>query len=236
MFKHQLFLFLAVVFGVLLALVFQSFRKRGIKFLLTFSGAYLLGIGVFHLLPEVYEEHSHHYGLMIMAGFFVQLILEAFSKGVEHGHSHSNLFKKNGLPLGVLISLFLHAFLESLPIGGETDQISKEALLWGLLVHKVPVSFILFTMTYTYTKNIFKLSALMLLFALIAPFGVWVGDYLPLLTAYSKELTAFVFGIFLHISTTILFESSESHRFNFYKLFVILIALGVAWLSVSHHH
>ena len=39
---------------------------------------------------------------------------------------------------------------------------------------------------------------------------------------------ALVIGIFLHISTTILFESSEEHRFNYYKLITILLGAGLA--------
>jgi hypothetical protein len=45
---------------------------------------------------------------------------------------------------------------------------------------------------------------------------------------------AVVIGIFLHISTTILFESSENHRFNLQKFVVIilgtLMALGTVFL------
>ena len=36
-------------------------------------------------------------------------------------------------------------------------------------------------------------------------------------------MMAVVIGIFLHISTTILFESNNDHRFNLYKLGIILI-------------
>jgi hypothetical protein len=41
---------------------------------------------------------------------------------------------------------------------------------------------------------------------------------------------AVVIGIFMHISTTILFEASDVHRFNFAKLGAIFVgtALGVA--------
>jgi hypothetical protein len=68
----------------------------------------------------------------------------------------------------------------------------------------------------------------------MAPLGVLVGSQLPILGDYSRELTAFVFGIFLHISTTILFEGNQSHGFNIMKYGIILMALGLAWLSVSH--
>jgi hypothetical protein len=42
---------------------------------------------------------------------------------------------------------------------------------------------------------------------------------------------AVVIGIFLHISTTILFESYEEHRYNLYKLLTILAGAGLAMLT-----
>jgi len=55
------------------------------------------------------------------------------------------------------------------------------------------------------------------------------------LAAHSRELMAFVIGIFMHISTTILFESSDIHRFNLAKLGAIIVGTGLAILSLSLH-
>jgi zinc and cadmium transporter len=236
------FLIATVFIGALAGKIIRSSKTVSVKVLLIFSGAYLLGIGVFHLLPEVYEghggdhshDHSHHYGLLIMAGFFTQLMLEALSKGLEHGHSHSELFKNKGLPLGVLLGLFLHALIESVPIGSTANELSRDALFWGLLVHKLPVSIILYHMLCEFSGKRFTVLLWLTIFALMAPIGVFIGATIPILSEHSSEVTAFVFGIFLHISTTILFESNESHRFNITKYGVILLALAIAWLSVSH--
>lgn len=229
-----IYLFASVLIGAALGRWLRESKAISIKFLLSFSGAYLLGISVFHLLPEVYETHAHHYGLWVVAGFLVQLLLEAFSKGLEHGHSHLDLFQNKGLPLGVLISLFLHAFLESIPIGSSHSHLSRDALLWGILVHKVPVSIILYNMLCELKLSLLRRIIIITLFALMAPIGVYLGTLMPILGEYSRELTAFVFGIFLHISTTILFEDNKSHHFNIMKYGVILLALAIAWLTVSH--
>ncbi len=229
-----IYLFATVVIGAFLGKWIRDTKAVPIRFLLIFSGAYLLGIGVFHLLPEIFETHSHHFGILIMAGFFVQLLLEAMSKGLEHGHSHTELFHNKGLPAGVMIGLFLHAFIESIPVGSHIDHLSRDALLWGLVVHKLPVSIILYNMLCEFSKSWLVIGFWLLLFALMAPLGVLLGESLSFFADYSAELTAFVFGIFLHISTTILFEGDQSHRFNFLKYGVILFALVVAWLSVSH--
>tara|TARA_R110000850_G_scaffold60744_3_gene139203 strand:+ start:557 stop:1261 length:705 start_codon:yes stop_codon:yes gene_type:complete len=233
--QSYLFLILSVVAGTLIAAFLFKQKSTSVKFLLTFSGAYLLGIGVFHLLPEIYEGHNHTIGFWIMGGFFIQLVLEVFSKGMEHGHGHKEMFHAKSLPIGVLASLFLHALLESLPIGAQHDHGSKNALLWGIVIHKLPVSIILFTMMKELTSNMGKILTVMVMFALIAPLGVFVGESLPILGEYYRELTALTLGVFLHISTTILFESNQSHRFNFMKFFAAGLAVVLAWFSVAHH-
>jgi hypothetical protein len=55
------------------------------------------------------------------------------------------------------------------------------------------------------------------------------------LAAHSRELMAFVIGIFMHISTTILFESSDIHRFNVTKLMAIALGTALGVLSVVFH-
>ena len=45
---------------------------------------------------------------------------------------------------------------------------------------------------------------------------------------YQRELVAVVIGIFLHIATTILFETGEDHRFNIQKFLAILAGAGIA--------
>ncbi len=233
--QSYLFLILSVVAGTLIAAFLFKQKGSAVKFLLTFSGAYLLGIGVFHLLPEIYESHNHIMGFWIMAGFFIQLVLEVFSKGMEHGHGHKEVFHSKSLPFSVLASLFLHALLESLPIGAQHDHSSKNALLLGIVIHKLPVSIILFTMLKELTSSMGKIILVMIAFALIAPIGVFAGETLPVLGEYYRELTALTLGVFLHISTTILFESNQSHRFNFMKFFAAGLAVILAWFSVAHH-
>ncbi|HIC30650.1 MAG TPA: ZIP family metal transporter, partial [Flavobacteriaceae bacterium] len=80
---------LSVVLGFLIVLIFKPKKSTNLKLLLAFSGAFLLSITVFNFLPEVY--HHHHdkpIGLFIMAGILLQIVLEFFSKGAEHGHVH----------------------------------------------------------------------------------------------------------------------------------------------------
>jgi len=71
-------------------------------------------------------------------------------------------------------------------------------------------------------------------FGAMAPLGLAIGSVTSL-AVYSREMTAFVIGIFLHISTSILFESSEGHRFNLLKGVAIAAGVGLAVAAVLFH-
>jgi uncharacterized membrane-anchored protein len=48
----------------------------------------------------------------------------------------------------------------------------------------------------------------------------------------SEIILAVVVGMFLHISTTIIFETSENHKFNLMKLIAIFIGCGLVLLML----
>ena len=74
----------------MLTMVIKPSQRKNLKLLLAFSGAFLLSITVFNFLPEVYNNSNKPVGLFIMIGILLQVILEFFSKGAEHGHVHLN--------------------------------------------------------------------------------------------------------------------------------------------------
>lgn len=47
---------------------------------------------------------------------------------------------------------------------------------------------------------------------------------------YYDKIMAVVIGIFLHVSTTILFESDHDHRFNLKKLIIVILGASLAFL------
>ena len=213
-------LIVAVLVGSLLVLVLKP-NNTLVRLLLAFSGAYLLSVTILHLVPEVYT-HTHDakkIGILILVGIIIQSVLESFSKGAEHGHIHlhSNSSK---FPWLLFISLCIHAFSEGLPIHHAGDN-----LLWAIIVHKIPIAIVLttFLLQTTYKKKTIIL--FLSLFALMSPFGVLISDKVSFFNQYHTEITALIIGVFLHISTIILFESSENHKFNFKKFTAILLGV-----------
>jgi hypothetical protein len=74
----------------------------------------------------------------------------------------------------------------------------------------------------------------------MAPIGAAIGS-LPALEPFTPQLLAVVIGIFMHVATTILFESSEDHHYNLQKGAAIALGAGIAALGVllplhSHAH
>jgi zinc transporter ZupT len=217
-----LLLFLAVFIGYLTAEVYKAKKMKQMSIFLAFSGAFLLSMTILELLPEVFEMPTERIGVFIMVGILLQICLEFFSKGAEHGHIHIHPDKKN-FPWLLFISLSIHALLEGFPITEENN------ILIGVIVHKIPVALIL---SFFFIKaNYSKLTTIsfMLLFALMTPIGNLISN-LELLEEYHTEITAIVIGIFLHVSTTILYESSKDHKFNLVKLLTIILGIVIAYI------
>ena len=222
----------SVLIGVILFQVLNDLKASAIKLLLAFSGAYLFAISVFHLLPEVYTGDGKRIGLFLLIGFILQIVLEFFSQGIEHGHGH--LHNKT-VPISMLVSLAIHAYLEGMPLGGIEDygHVNSDfegSLLTGITLHKIPVTIVLMSLFTQAGFSKTKSFILIGVFALMAPLGTLSGNFVQELSYYHREIMAVVVGIFLHISTTILFESSEAHKFNFQKLVAIALGSIMAWL------
>ena len=215
-----LLLIASVLIGSSLVYIIKPSNKI-VHLLLAFSGAYLLSVTILHLLPEVYTETTEYkkIGIFILVGIIIQSVLESFSKGAEHGHIHIHSDGKE-FPTLLFVSLCLHAFSEGLPIHNTDDN-----LLWAIVVHKIPIAVVLttFLIHTRYTKK--TTFIFLIVFALMSPLGLLLGDKISFFSTYSTEITALIIGVFLHISTIILFESTENHKFNLQKFLAILLGV-----------
>ncbi len=219
---NYLLLFLAVAIGYAVALFLKKKELRNMEVFLAFSGAFLLSVTVFELLPEVFETPSKSIGVYIMIGILLQIFLEFFSKGAEHGHVHIHSEAKH-FPWILFISLSIHAFMEGFPISEENN------LLVAIIIHKIPMAIILsfFFITAGYRSTTTLL--FLFFFALMTPLGSFISINYDIVHQYETEISAIVIGIFLHVSTTILFESSKNHKFNLSKMTAVLLAVVITY-------
>ena len=213
------------------SVLFFQINGKVLKLLLSFSGAYLLGVTVLHLVPEIYCVATKKTGVFILAGFLLQILIEFFSEGIEHGHIHVHKREESGFPLTILVALSFHSFVEGMPLAGKLDAV-KQTLATGIILHNIPIAIALTSMLIQSGQKKMNIIFWLTVFAFMTPLGAFAGNVLEsmagFITKYSNYLMATVVGIFLHVSTTILFESSEHHRFNLLKLAVMLAGMGLA--------
>lgn len=223
-------IYLALIIPVIAGFILVQLIKPNSKHLqlfLSFSGAYLLSVTVLHLIPEVFSNQQKHIGIFILIGIVLQTGLEYLSKGAEHGHIHGHDFEKN-IPWLLLGSLSLHAFLEGMPLG----LAENENLLFAIVIHKLPIAIILAVFLKNSSLSKAYVFLFLFLFAIMSPLGSWASSNYSYLHQYTDQINALIIGVFLHISTAILFESSENHKFNLQKFIVIIIGFAIALLSL----
>lgn len=243
-------LFFTPLISGLLVYLLPKGRTKNYKLLLVFAGAYLFGITVIHILPELYRNSGEIelIGLFVLAGFFLQQVLEHFTSGVEHGHIHTHdqslhhsHTHQHVSALVLLIALCVHAFLEGAMLAQPADSsihYDVNAILLGIALHRAPAAFALMTVLSFQLQSKNKSVPYLLAFSLAAPIGLLISSYLTEVEILSATgltlLYALVSGNFLHISTTIVFESSPEHQFNARKLTVAiigaLVAVGVEYI------
>jgi putative Mn2+ efflux pump MntP len=101
-------------------------------------------------------------------------------------------------------------------------------LAYGIAIHHLPIAIILTTFFLNAQLNKTALFLFMISFAVMTPLGTFVSDYFPILNQYYTQITAIVIGILFHISSTIIFESSEGHKFNIAKISMIILGILLA--------
>lgn len=212
-----------------------SIQQARLRLILAFSAGYLFALSMMHMLPDAFSQSDMKLvGLFIVIGFCLQLVIDTFSTGIEHGHVHLHSHEcHQHLPIGIIIGLMLHSFLEGLPVydphAVETSGINYQLIL-GLGVHNLPITIAFASLLREHSSHKMKNWLLLVLFAFMTPLG-YLSSYLLQSVGlkgyevYSHAAFALVIGIFLHISTAILFETSDQHKYNIRK--VIAMSLGI---------
>ena len=214
---------LSVVFGVAIVLLYSKSKPLNLKLFLAFSGAFLLSTTIFELLPEVYQNvDTKQIGVFIMGGILLQILLEFYSKGAEHGHLHHHDSNKR-FPWFLFISLGIHAFFERFPLKDHHN------IIIGVVIHKIPIAILITTYLLKSKLPKSQVVLFLIIFTLMTPLGSIAAELFSISPTLIYSINAIVIGMFLHISTIILFESSEGHHFNLNKILMIISAVVLAY-------
>ncbi len=230
----------AVFFGGGIAFYFKKTNQKILDLVLAFSGAYILGIIMLHIIPETYAIGGAKVGAFVLLGFIIQIILEHLSQGIEHGHIHHGHHTNSSFAVSIMAGLCLHSFLEGMPVGVYSDMPAHDHnhLLFGILIHKMPAAFALVLLLqlsgYSRTITILCLSV----FSIMTPLGALSAQIFEQQNILDKEsiplMVGIVIGSFLHIATTILFESeaNKSHKLQRTKLAGIILGFIISLMTM----
>ena len=222
-----LFYSISTVFAALLGAVIPNYfkwEKRFIQVFLAISAGIIFRIDVLHLIPEVYQHIGMQSLLFVQFGFILPLLIDYFfkSKSQEtHSDSHSviNIITVSGF--------LVHSLLDGFVLN--VDQLSHTTgnlTLLGIVLHKVPVSFSLFTLLKSHLKSRAIISTVFLLFVMFTPLGALLGSlivsssHLFLISA----IGAFTSGLFLYIAFLHLFIDHELYK---HRQLVLMTILGI---------
>lgn len=247
-----LLLFVACLLSGSLVFVFNRYQKL-LSYIGVFGGAFLLAVCFVHLLPEALTlqgethvcaehscEHSHSHsilsvGVFVLIGFVLQLVLELLSNGAEHGHLHSDeqeCEKESFVKaLMILLGVSIHAFLEGFAL--VVNQEFNYSLLIGVILHNIPIAILLVSAFMKANCSKLKSFIFLSIFGIMGVLGSVLSMYLDFLQGYMGYVIGFVVGILLHVSISTLFDSKESHKYNFIRFVVVIMAFVLA-VVLSH--
>lgn len=230
-------LFVITCIGGIIPLGKKHWNERNMQYLLAFSGSFLLGITLLHLIPENVQLLGERAGILILSGFFLQQIVQRFTHGVEHGHVHTHTHNKVSF-LPIFAGLALHAFSEGIPLGTiYNDNNTLHSLYVAVALHKLPEAMLIASLVLVNTHSKNKTLLATILFALITPLSAIISYYWSSHSQVIAQIIEYcipiVAGSFLHIATTIFFESgTRSHDMNWKKWLAIISGGGIAILTL----
>jgi zinc and cadmium transporter len=165
---------------------------------------------------------------------------------------NESVARGSGMPWAIFLSLCLHALIEAMPLGHaghdhaghhHTHEMGSgwaqldAQLLLGIAMHHVPVAVVIMGMMQAMGVGKGSRWIALAVFGLMPALGMGLFEWLmhsnwtlqPNLWALSQGV---LIGFLLHISTTMLFESGDGHRFNAAKLAVTLLGLLIAVITL----
>lgn len=253
---YLILIFVFTLFGGMIPLWYRKMNKNVMIYLLTFTGAFLLGITILHLIPETFQELGYRKaGIYILVGFLLQVFLQQWSRGMEHGHhfpvdedeeayhshglaGHTHVSASVSTAFSLVVGLSVHAFMAGMPLGFTYEDPSVlPSLSIGILLHKIPEAVTLMTMILTLRQGRTGNIRWLIAFALVTP-GAAIIAYILSRNLYFMDTfllyaIAIVSGTFLHIATTIFFESgTRHHEIKLGKIISMIIGLGISGLTL----
>ncbi len=186
-----------------------------------------IAIATTHLIPEIYE-HSQDSGTFI----FYSLVILAIVAVIHIPTRSESDYSKHW----ITYLLFAHCFIEGVAVSLIHTPSVQATLSLTILAHKSIESFVFFNLITRQKWSQRSLIILLVVFSLLTPAGIILGQYLTSLptsiTLWTNILTA---ATFLGISANCLFSKSCSDHKHHEKIWMVLGFLALALILPSGH-
>ena len=203
------------------------------------SGIFL-GVAFFHMLPEAISSARQlwpttHFPIaesICMGSFLLFLFLERLSLMTSSQHT------KYMIPYVLVIMLALHSLIEGAALGINTTFAEALIIFIAIIAHKGSESFALCVTLMRHEFSFRKICWIILLFCLITPLGIFLGESIILLTHSNQGkilatgFNAIAAGTFLYMSTLhhIRFHQHAEEDQGLLAFFFLVLGLVTMWL------
>lgn len=194
-----------------------------------FCDAMFIAIALGHLLPELYFHNT--WGAFIP--LFILVLLTTYA--IHFASTYNSKYVKN---LFVFV-FFAHCFIEGLALPIISDHEIQATFSMTVLAHKIIEPFIFFNLLSRENWSKKHLVLLLVLFASLTPFGIFVGSYITQLPEIALwGINAIACGTFLGISTNCYFNNTchSHHQKKWVMLLFIALSLILVCSQGHHHH
>ncbi len=216
-----------------------------------FGGAFFLGVIVLHLVPEIFHQALPYTGLFIAAGFFAQLIIEAFTGSDPHDAKLPG--QAITYSYALLIGLSVHAFIEGFPLASAfSDQLDQlhlhdhghdhhthdhfgEAYLIGVLIHRIPMVIVMVLIMIGSRLSRLNIITQLAVFSLMAPLGMLSAGFVSPDSVWSHYIMAFVVGSLTHVAMHLIDHktiSSKDPLTSILKILIMLAGFALVYLII----
>lgn len=239
---------------------------RMVEGITIFGGAFLFASCFINLVPHIYLQgyttpEGLKVGAAVMLGFFMQLLLEQLTGGVEHGHKHHEHhdrchFDENCICKEESHSPQVHALehhpevalQDTLPATGllvglclhsflegmpmaEANGEVHQGLLWGIVLHNIPITLVLIGIFVANGIKPLTATLLLLLFAVMAPLG---SIFNLAFVTQNPVVQCIIMGVVVGIllHVSVSILFGENHnRLTWKKLLLIMLAFAAAYFT-----
>lgn len=225
--------------GGLLPLLVPQHREKHLQMFVSLGAGLLLGMAFLHMIPEAAELLPHTFGIWLLLGFLILLVLERFVMVHACEETHCNY---HTIGLAAFFGLAVHGIIEGFALASSTVMPHLASLvLIAILAHKAPAGVALTSILRMSSKSKKQILLFVIGVALSGPAGI-LGAYLFLksesISNTAGALLALSAGTFLYIAACdLLPELHKADKEKGKNLVAFFVGLIISYLGdfLLHH-